>query len=107
MYNDEEMKQPATKADIHKLETTTRVDIQRLDTKTDRIIKEMVRGFARSEAAQTGLCDQFQGFRSDILKAVEVFMGQVGKVDRRQIIVDHRIDRLEKRVDKIETRPRA
>ena len=118
MYNTDEMKQPATKADIRKLETTTRADIQkletttradilRLDTKIDRVIKEVVRGHGRADAAEDRILDQIGGFRSDIMKVVEDFMGQVGKVDRRQIIVDHRIDRLEKRVDKIETRPHA
>ena len=124
MYNDEEMKQPATKADLHKVETSvqtlgTRVrtletsvqtletSVQKLDAKIDRVAKEVVRGHARADAAERRITDQIKNFRSDILKVVENFMGQVGKVDRRQIIVDHRIDRLEKRVDMIEARPRA
>ncbi len=122
MYNDDEMKQPATKADIEKLETATREDIQRLEVATradiqkldlkvdgsiNRLAKEIVRGQARVDASEKRILDQIRNFQSDILEVVDGFMGQVGKVDRRQIIVDHRIDRLEKRVDKIETRPQV
>ena len=129
MYNDDEMKQPATKADLKKLEVATREDIRKFQVATQEdiqklqadiqkheiaaradfhsIAKELVRFQVRADATEKRILDQMSDFRSDILKVVDDFMGQTGKVDRRQIIIDHRIDRLEKRVNKIESRPHS
>jgi hypothetical protein len=59
------------------------------------------------DVLEARITDQFKEFKSDLLKIVEDSQGQVGKVDRRQIIADYRLNLLEKRVDKIEARPRA
>ena len=113
MYNDDEMKQPATKGDLQAVKKDLQAvnedlqaAVQKLDGKIDRVAKEVIRVQISADATEKKILDRMADFRSDILKVVEDFMGQTGKVDRRQIIIDHRIDRLEKRVDKIESRPR-
>jgi len=81
--------EPATKGDLDQTRRLLAREIVKLDAKIDRV--------------DEGLRAEMKAWGSRIVKTVEDYSGQVGKVDRAQIIADWRLRELEKRVGTLET----
>jgi len=93
---------PATKGEL-------KTEVGRLDKRIDIVHRglalEIVKTQDRIDRSEKNLRGEIRDSSSRIIKAVEDFMSQVGKVDRAQIIADWRLTELEKRVKTIESRP--
>ncbi len=62
----------------------------------------MVGANSRIDRQGESFSAQFSETLSEILKAVDGFMTQVGKTDSHRIITDYRVEELEKRIKIIE-----
>src|SRR5277367_5960238 len=101
-------KEPATKADIRRLEGVIRDqsgDIGRLDTGFKRLAQEVVKTQATIASVKTDMMDAIRRSHSTILERIDRFMMQSRKVTVDQTFLVHRVDKLEKRVDSLEARP--
>ena len=120
MLNQEDA--PATKGDIISLrmdleaKMASKNDLKGFATKDDlQTLTTEVRDFKRTVSIEHGkLTGQMQDFKemvrsqldngiSRMLKLAEDFSVQTQKVDRHQILTDHRVDLLEYRVKNLET----
>lgn len=94
---------PATKADLKRTEASLRQEIKSETKALDRKLSiEIINTHGRIDSLGNSLRTEIREGNSSILKAVDGFMSQVGKVDRHQIITDYRVDELDKRVKAIE-----
>lgn len=82
---------PATKRELKAVHRGLALEIVRTNARIDKLGEDM-----RGEMRAMG---------SAIIRKVDGFMAQTGKVDRAQIIADWRLTELEKRVNAIEPRP--
>jgi hypothetical protein len=112
----------ATKDDLARLPTkddltrfATKDDLARLPTKDDllavqrdlerKIALEIVKTHGRIDQLRDDLRGEMKVLASGIYKKIDGFMGKIGKIDRAQVIADWRVSQLEKRTDRIESRP--
>lgn len=66
---------------------------------------ETVKTHSRVDRLEASLRKDIRSESSRVIKIVEDFAAQVGKVDRAQVIADWRLTELDKRVKALESRP--
>ncbi len=101
---------PATRGDLASLREELKSDTVSLGAELRsemksverRLCIEIIKTNGRIDDLAVSLRTEMREGNSTILKAVEDFAAQTGKVDRRQIIMDYRVDGLEKRVQTLE-----
>jgi len=93
---------PATKGDVKLVRDELK--LAQADLKRSLAV-ETVKTNARIDRVVEELRGEMHAMGSSIIKKVDGFMAQTGKVDRAQIIADWRLTELEKRVNSIEARP--
>jgi predicted nuclease with TOPRIM domain len=91
----------AFKDETRSFEHSIRADLKASE---QRLALEIVRNHAKMEAMEDRILSAFTAARSESLKILETLQGQHQKVDRRQIIMDYRVDELEKRLKSLEER---
>jgi hypothetical protein len=84
---------PATKGEVRGVQRT--------------LALEIVKTNARMDAGFDAVRSEIRMSHSMIVNRIDEYMGQVGKVDRAQIIADWRLGELEKRVKTLETPDRS
>lgn len=98
---------PATRQDLRaaeqRLDDQIDSSVKRLDRKIDSVAAELVRTQGRMAAMEERLLRRMSQDTSRILRVVEDYAGQVGKLDRRQVIADYLIHGLDKRVAALES----
>ena len=72
---------------------------------TRKFALEVVRIHARFDKQADLIRGERRAISSKVTKQFDAFMSETGKIDRAQIIADWRVSQLEKRIDKIESRP--
>lgn len=77
-------------------------DAPALKSDIRRLAIEIVKTNARMDSGFGALSAEIRASHSMIVNRIDDYMGQVGKVDRAQIIADWRLGELEKRVKTLE-----
>lgn len=107
---------PATKADIKALLSSFKEELKAdFATKDDllatqralerKIALEIVKTHGRIDQLRDDLRGEMKLLASGVYKKIDGFMSKIGKIDRAQVIADWRVSQLEKRTDRIESRP--